>query len=119
MGKRKVRANGEGTVYRDKKHGHWIGEIDLDGKTRRRTGKDKITAARRLREMIVAHQGGRAVLDGSLRLRDVTVQWRERELVNRPGANDRPRLTESTVAMYRWSLALIDAELGHVRLRGE
>lgn len=104
------RANNEGSVYEDKPRGRWIGEVWLDDKRRRCSGRTKAEAAAKLRDLIQGHGQTGVVMDGHASVAGLVELWQERNLAGRKCA---PR----TRHRFEWHCRLIVEHLGATRLR--
>jgi integrase len=109
------REKGSGSVYEDRgRPGRWIGEVVVDGKRRRVSGKDKTEVRAKLRNLVAKRELGLGIGDSRVTVAQVVDSYLEREVPNLLH-NGRP-LAPRTVESYRWAGDTIKAELGTVRL---
>lgn len=113
MGKR--REKGLGSIYADSRHpGRYIGEVTINGKRRRVSGKDKTEVRAKLRALVAKRETGRPIGDQRATVADAIDQFLERDLPNRR-SNGRP-LAPGTVNNYRTYLDTARAEIGKTKL---
>jgi len=109
------RINGEGTVYKDKRTGRWIGAVTLDGRRKKVVANTREEASRRLLLLKREHDAGLGVGDGNATLGDAVDVWLARALPARRSGG-RP-LAPGTREAYEWCAELWRNELGSRRLR--
>src|SRR3954447_935782 len=81
--KRSRRINGEGTIFKDRTRGTWIGELFVDGKRYRRRGKTQVDVVAQLAKLRRHGEDGTAASDGNATVQQVLDLWLERSLPNR------------------------------------
>jgi integrase len=86
----------------------WIGEVTIDGRRHRVSGKTKTDASGALGRLIHGAEIERAA-DRRLTVRLLLADWQAKALANR-------HLAPSTLEAHAWAAELIGAELGKVRL---
>jgi integrase len=104
----KRRNRGEGSVYRDPANRRWIGEVTIDGRRHRVSGRTKLDASAAVGRLIHGDETERAA-DRRLTVRTLLVDWQTKALANR-------QLAPSTRETHSWAAELITAEIGRIRL---
>jgi integrase len=106
MGKR---ANGEGSVYRDKTKDRWVGEVTINGKRIKRTAKTQ-REARALRDQLLKDAARLAAKDKELRsVSDLLNAWIDSQTASDAKA-------ASTLDATQWAVDHLHRHLGSVRL---
>ena len=104
------RANGEGTIYREKSTGRWVGAITVEGRRRKVKAGTRDEARRRLDEVKRTAHDGRSVGDGNMTVNQLIALYDEKALTTRGRSI-------GTIDGHRWALKVAAAAIGTKRLR--
>lgn len=107
MAKRR-RAHGEGTIYREEDRNRWVGQVWLDGRRRKVTGKTKTDVAAKLGRLQHGDPIVRQV-DQRVTVARLLADWQSKALAGK-------NLAPSTRETHAWCVRLLTAELGKVRV---
>lgn len=103
------RTYGSGTVYKDKRRPNtYVGEVELDGRRRRVTGRTKTECSQRLAKLIRDHHAGELSANANATVGQMLDRWLE---VGMP--RDR---APKTIENNEWAVRVLRAELGRKRL---
>ena len=105
------REKGTGGLYFDKEKARHIGEIRIDGRRRRVSGRTKTEARAKL---VAAKATGTPVADRLATVDRALMTFLDRELPSR--AQRRGGLAPSTLSTYEWSARVLSSEFGGARL---
>lgn len=106
------RPNGDGSIYRDRTRGNWVGEVIVDGQRRRVRGRDKTEVSAKLRRLVAEGENGTLSTDRTVTVAATLDRFMSRTVPNRRGGS----LAPSTRNAHRWSADVIKAEIGTKRL---
>lgn len=106
MGKRRVR--GEGTVYKDATRDRWVGQVWIDGRRRKVSGRTQEDAAGKLGKLLHGEEAERHA-DRRVTVAKVLEDWQAKALATRT-------LAPSTIEAHAWAAAIWTRELGKVKL---
>jgi len=106
------RPNGDGSIYRDRDRGTWVGEVLVDGRRRRVRGRDKTEVSAKLRRLVAEAETGSLAADRTITVAATLDRFMSRTVPNRRGGT----LAPSTRNAHRWCADLIAGEIGTKRL---
>jgi integrase len=106
VGKR--RTKGEGGIYYDATRKRWRGEVRIDGRRHRVSGRTKTDCAAALGRLLHGDPTERTA-DRRLTVGQLLADWQSKALANRG-------LAPSTIDTHRWAATLLSGELGRVRV---